>query len=191
MNLNEIINKIKEVAISQQTVSSVYDGDVYENWNSSEVTYGSVNIGIRDITYESNLCTYSFLLYYGDRLLQDKNNVNSIITDGINTLQSIINILDSLDGIYIEEDITINYTPFEQKFMDYLAGVYVTVNIQTQNTIGICGMDEYDEDNSLIDRLYELITELREKNATLVEDRDATLELLKEIYKKLTGNDYN
>ena len=29
MNVNELINKIKEVAMSQPTVYSVYDGDVY------------------------------------------------------------------------------------------------------------------------------------------------------------------
>ena len=95
MNTIEIINKIKEVALSQATVSSVYDGDVYTNWNSAEVKFASVNVGIQEISNDNNLTTYSVVLYYGDRLLQDKKNVNSIYTDGVNTLQSIVNILNT------------------------------------------------------------------------------------------------
>ena len=140
MNVNEITNKIKEIAISLETVNSVFDGDVYDNWNSSEIKYGSFNVGLQNVSNDGNLCTYTFVFYYGDRLTQDKSNVNSIYSDGVNTIQSVINVLN-----YMQFDISeqINYTPFEQKFMDYIAGVYATVNIVTSSSLGFCNMDDY------------------------------------------------
>ena len=143
MNVNEIVNIIKTTATSQRGVYSVFDGDVYENWNSKEIKYGSVNIGLERIVYNSNQIIYTFVFYYGDRLLQDKRNVNSIYSDGIRVLQSVINTLNDTEGIDIDGEIT--YTPFEQKFMDYLAGVYTTVDITCESELGLCDIDEFDE----------------------------------------------
>lgn len=142
MNVTEIINKIKAVALSQKSVESVYDGDVYENWNSAEIKYGSVNIGLQNLTYNSNLVTYTFVLYYGDRLLQDKKNVNDIYSDGVRAIQSTLNVLNTEDGIDINEEII--YNPFEQKFTDYLAGVYATVEITCESELGLCSIEEFD-----------------------------------------------
>ena len=143
MNVNELINTIKDVAISQR-VASAYDGDVYASWNSAEAKYGSVNVGLQNISYDSNLCTYTVVLYYGDRLLQDKSNVNSIYSDGLRVLQGIINALNELDGVNIEFPVL--YTPFEQQFMDYLAGVYATVDITCASELGTCDINDFGED---------------------------------------------
>ena len=35
MNVNELTHKICEIALSQDTIKSVYNGDVYDNWNSA------------------------------------------------------------------------------------------------------------------------------------------------------------
>lgn len=183
MNVNELINKVKEIALLQQTVNSVYDGDVYENWNSAEVKYASVNIGIQSISNEDNLTSYNVILYYGDRLLQDKSNVNSIYTDGTNTLQSIINILNTIDMIDIQEPIT--YTLFEQKFMDYLAGVYCQIQITTDSMIGNCSLDDYvyiDDKDKLIERLIEEINKYKTEDAELAV-------LLQEILHKIDGTE--
>ena len=99
MNVNELIHKICEIALSQDTIKSVYNGDVYDNWNSAEVNYGSLNIGLQNITYNEQLCTYSFIFYYGDRLLQDKKNINAIFTDGVNSIQAVVNLLNKEDTI--------------------------------------------------------------------------------------------
>ena len=181
MNINELIHKVKEVALSQQTVNSVYDGDVYTNWNSAEAKYASVNIGIQDISNDGNLTTYSVVLYYGDRLLQDKSNVNSVWTDGTNTLQSIINILNTIDMIDITEPVT--YTLFQQQFMDYLAGVYCQIQITTDSMIGNCSLDEYvyiDDKDALIERLIEEINKYK------TEDSELAI-LLQEILYKISG----
>lgn len=147
MNVNEIINIIKDIANEQKGVQSSFDGDVYENWNSTEIKYGSVNIGFQSLTYNGNLCTYSIVLYYGDRLQQDKANVNSIYSDGIRILQSIINELNNTEGVDIDEQII--YTPFEQKFADYLAGVYATVDISCESELGLCAIDDFDDEQSV------------------------------------------
>lgn len=156
MNVRELINKITEVANAQH-VSSVFDGDVYENWNSTEIKFGSVNIGLQDITYTANLCTYNIILYYGDRLMQDNRNVNNIYSDGVRTLQSIINELNNENNINIGELIT--YTPFQQKFMDYLAGVYCQIDIETDSELGLCSIDDMED---TIDRDYLKFTALED-----------------------------
>ena len=50
MNVNQITDKIKEIAISLETVNSVFEGDVYENWNSTEIKYGSFNVGLQNVS---------------------------------------------------------------------------------------------------------------------------------------------
>ena len=130
MSSVELMETIKRIALHQIVIQSAFDGDAYLNWNSSEIRYGSFNVSLRDITYNGNLTTYSLVLYYGDRLLQDESNANQIYTDGINALQSIINLLNRASNVEIEDDI--RYTPFIQTFADYLAGVYTTINLTTE-----------------------------------------------------------
>lgn len=181
MNTNELINKIKEIALSQQPVKSVYDGDVYENWNKANTNYGSFNIGLQNITYNGNQATYSFILYYGDRLLQDKRNSNSIYTDGVNVIQSVINILNQSYEADITDDVT--YTPFEQKFMDYLAGVYTEVKMTVDSPIGLCEMDSYEYEDDKDKLIQQLIDEINKYKA---EDAELAL-LLQEILHKVNG----
>lgn len=130
MSSVELMETIKRIALHQIVIQSAFDGDAYLNWNSSEIRYGSFNVSLRDITYNGNLTTYSLVLYYGDRLLQDGSNANQIYTDGINALQSTINLLNRASNVEIEDDI--RYTPFIQTFADYLAGVYTTINLTTE-----------------------------------------------------------
>jgi len=137
VEFTELINVIKWVAAQQNPVHSVYEGDVYENWNSAEAKYGSVNVGLQSVQSNDTLTTYRFILYYGDRLLQDKSNVNAIYADGVNVLQTIVNNLNNVHGV--EATTSVEYTPFEQQFMDYLAGVYATVDVTCESVLGTCG----------------------------------------------------
>lgn len=185
MNVNEIINSVKEVALSQAPVMTAYDGDVYENWNKAEAKYGSFNIGLKSINYNGNLVTYTFLLYYGDRLLQDKSNINNVYIDGVNVIQSVVNILNSSYKMDIDE--SVNYTPFEQQFMDYLGGVYAQVDITTDSPIGLCSMDSYeyeDDKNKLIEKLIEEINKYKAQDAQLAL-------LLQEILHKINGETFD
>lgn len=135
-NVVELMDAIKKIALFQNLVQSSFDGDVYNNWNSSEIKYASFNVGLESASYSNNLITYNLVLYYGDRLQQDKSNVNQIYTDGINSLQSVINYLNRASNIEIAGDIL--YTPFEQTFADYLAGVYTQIALTTESSLGDC-----------------------------------------------------
>lgn len=132
-----LIKVIKAIALRQLPVHSATDGDVYDNWNSpKKLKYGSVNIGLDSVSYRGQHTVYRFILYYGDRLLQDKSNANQIYADALNVLQSVVNALNTINGVDIEGPTT--YTPFEQQFMDYLAGLYVTVDILVESILGTC-----------------------------------------------------
>ena len=77
----------------------------------------------------------------------------------------------------------IDYTPFEQKFMDYIAGVYATVEITTESTLGLCSIDNYeytDDKDKLIERLIEEINKYK------ANDTELAL-LLQEILYKING----
>lgn len=125
MNMVELIKHIKEVAASLAMVQSVYSEDVYINWNSAEARFASVNVAVETVTRNSNNAEYGVVLYYADRLLQDKSNSEAVYTDAVNVLQSILNNLDEdLEVVY-----PVQYTPFSQKFADYLAGAYCRVTI--------------------------------------------------------------
>ena len=77
----------------------------------------------------------------------------------------------------------IKFIPFEQQFMDYLAGVYVQVDITTDSTLGYCSLDNYvyiDDKDKLIERLIEEINKYK------TEDAELSL-LLQEILYKING----
>ena len=67
--------------------------------------------------------------------------------------------------------------------MDYLAGVYVQVDITTDSTLGYCSLDNYvyiDDKDKLIERLIEEINKYK------TEDAELSL-LLQEILYKING----
>ena len=108
MNMVELIQHIKEVTASLPMVRSVCSEDVYLNWNSAEVKFASVNIAVETVTRNENNAEYAVVLYYADRLLQDKSNSEAVYTDAVNVLQSILNNLDEdLEVVY-----PVQYTPF-------------------------------------------------------------------------------
>lgn len=136
LEIVELMDLLKDIAIRLQPVASAFDGDVYSNWNSSEIKYGSVNFGLERVEYDIQFCKYHIIMYYGDRLLQDASNRNDIYSDGIRVLQTIINAVNMDDRLDI--DSISNYTPFEQTFADYLAGVYCRVEILAPSILGVC-----------------------------------------------------
>lgn len=138
MNQIDLINKIKDIALSTKYVNSVYDIDVYTAWNIANVRYGSVVVNIESINYdvEYSKVTYNILAYYGDRLLQDNSNVLEVQSDANNVFYYIMN------KLYNEYDINIEgvgvITPFSQKFADLLAGSYIRFSVETNCDIDNC-----------------------------------------------------
>ena len=137
MNIVQLNNFIEKIVSCTETVKSFYTNSVYECWNAEEVKYGSISFCITKTQMRERTMTYDAIIYYGDRLLEDKSNRNAIWSDAAQVIQSIIGTVNGIDG-----EITISYpynlTLFEQKFADELAGAYAEISIEVEG-IGECG----------------------------------------------------
>lgn len=178
MNVSNLFRIVKDIASKVKTVRSVYDGDVYSIWNTEEVKYASFVVGLNYASKDNNTRIYNLILYYGDRLLQDNSNRNAVVDDAMNTLQTVINKLNEYDEIECN-----SYTmrPFEQKFLDYIGGAYVEVDVYVEDELGHCDINDIvTEDEDLIEQLKQAIREYEQKDAQLSG-------LLKEILHKISG----
>ena len=138
MNQLELIKAVKEASLSLKTVHTFTNGDVYELWNNGNIKYGAVNLAIDEIRVNDDTITYSIILYFADRLLQDDENSNNIQLDGSIVLEAILSLLQDNYNIVIEKPYS--FIPFTQQFADYLGGVYVRCNITTSNSFDICSL---------------------------------------------------
>ena len=127
MNFQSFYDTIKQYALNTRTVESFYIGDVYTNWNSLNITYGSFDVNINFIRRVGNYNIVNLSLYYGNKLFNDSSNVFEIQSDGYNVIINVINHLKENFEIEDVEDVQI--FPFWQQFADILAGCYADVNI--------------------------------------------------------------
>ena len=191
MNKVELNKYIESICTQIPLVNSFYTQDVYEIWNTKEVKYGSVSFYVQSSSVGENSTTWTGLIYYADRLLEDKSNLDQIHTDAVNVITSVMN------TIYGDEDIvSINFPTnvelFEQSFVDWLAGGYATIQIETDNSINGCGFGYIKEEGGCEGAINELNKEIEEledvidgKNEIIaskdeeIEDLNITIEELK------------
>ena len=173
MTIQQILNKLNIYSQQLKFVSTVYNGDIYENLNGhTDIKYGVVNITINE-----NLQVMDIYIYYADRLLQSNSNDYEIKATAELVLTNIINYLSKLGDVY--DGYQINF--FNQQFTDNLAGGYVQIQFETTRILGDCLIDEYEDDEEkLIERLKEAIRQYEADNAELAL-------LLKEILHKISG----
>lgn len=151
MNFIQTLKKLEAYSLSLPYVNDVSIIDIYEFLNGNpNVNYACVNINIEQSTRNNNLTSYSVVLYYTDRLTEDKSNVFEIWTTAEQALNSIINYAAQIGDV--DDGWTIKY--FQQQFADYTAGGWVQFNLEVPNIIGDCLIDEYEEDLPIL-----LITE--------------------------------
>ena len=127
MNFQNFYDTVKQIALNTQKVESFYEGDVYTNWNSLNVTYGSFDVNINFIRRINNFDIVNVSFYFGDKLKNDSSNLFQVQTDGFRVIMNVINHLKDEYEIEDFEDIQIH--PFFQQFSDILAGCYCDVNI--------------------------------------------------------------
>lgn len=137
MNIVQLNNFIEKIVSCTEIVKSFYTNSVYECWNAEEVKYGSISFCITKTQMRERTMTYDAIIYYGDRLLEDKSNRNAIWSDATQVIQSIIGTVNSVDG-EISISYPYNLTLFEQKFADELAGAYAEISIEVEG-VGECG----------------------------------------------------
>ena len=127
MNFQNFYDTVKQIALNTQKVESFYEGDVYTNWNSLNVTYGSFDVNINYIRRSGGYDVVNVSFYFGDKLKNDSSNLFQVQTDGFRVIMNVINHLKENYEIEDFEDIQIH--PFFQQFSDILAGCYADLNI--------------------------------------------------------------
>ena len=127
MNFQSFYDTIKQIALNTRTVESFYIGDVYTNWNSLNIIYGSFDVNINYIRRVGNFNIVNLSLYYGAKLKNDSSNIFEVQSNGYNVIINVINHLKENFEIEDVEDVQI--FPFWQQFADVLAGCYADVNI--------------------------------------------------------------
>ena len=139
MTLFEIINKLKDIAISKPNINYVGDGDVYVLNSLPNIDYSVFFITQNDHSIYQDTITYSLNLFYIDRISDSEDNVLNIQSDGMLQLTNIINTLVFSEDVDVDGDIT--FTTFIQRFADQCAGVYCTVRFIVDNNLGTCNYE--------------------------------------------------
>ena len=138
MNVIQLYKYIGAISEQIPLVHSYSNKSVYDYWNMDEVKYGSVCFSVQNVSAGSHTTTYTGILYYGDRLMEDRSNIESVYSDATLSLQTIINTLSNSDDVEVSFPIQITY--FEQEFADQLAGAYANLTITVEG-VGQCGFD--------------------------------------------------
>lgn len=136
MTLYEIINKLKDIAISKPNINYVGDGDVYSLNSLPNIDYSVFFITQNEHSIYQDTITYNLNLFYIDRISDSEDNVLNIQSDGMLQLTNVINTLVFSEDVDVDGDI--NFVPFIQRFADNCAGVYCTVRFVVDNNLGTC-----------------------------------------------------
>ena len=154
MNLFQLIHTIKNTAGKANLVSSVKDGDVYENLNSGTQTYPVVNVTIDNITKdETGTSNVTMNIFYIDRLEDNNRNKTQVQSSAVTVLEQIMNKLEEEQAFDFTSK---TFYPFTEKFADLCAGSYVTCTLELQLDT-LCDNDSFEpktlniESNGLYD----------------------------------------
>lgn len=139
MTLFELINKLKNIAISKPNINYAGDGDVYSLNSLPNIDYSVFFITQNQHSIYQDTITYNLNLFYIDRISDSEDNTLNIQSDGMLQLTNIINTLVFTEDVDVEGDIT--FVPFIQRFADQCAGVYCTVRFVCENNIGTCSYE--------------------------------------------------
>ena len=86
MNFQNFYDTVKQIALNTQKVESFYEGDVYTNWNSLNVTYGSFDVNINYIRRSGGYDVVNVSFYFGYKLKNDSSNLFKVQTDGFRVI---------------------------------------------------------------------------------------------------------
>ena len=139
MTLIEVIDNLKQIALTQPNVRTVLEGDIYNNLNSNpSVVYSVINITQQTIREDEDNDYYTFNIFYVDRLTDDYNNKLQIQSIGKSVLSNIIRIFCDRFDIDFPDQMNIVFNSFQEKFCDLAAGQYCTLTLTIPKDL-ICG----------------------------------------------------
>lgn len=128
MTLSEVIKTMEVIASNQPSINMIVENDIFRLNEKADARYGVFAFvqGQHSAAVDSNVIDYTFTLFYVDRLLNDRSNQIEIQSVGIQTLNNIISTLDEA-GIFSEQ--TYSFQVFNQRFLDECAGVFCNVTL--------------------------------------------------------------
>lgn len=138
MSWTELAPIIEAALKATGYVNSVYEGDVYDMWNNTDVPYVSAcydEVGMPDSGSES-IDRYDVLVYVADRLEDDGSNTRHARDFSRAVLKVALAQLRRSEAVLSVGAEPLQ--PFVQKFADNLAGYYTTLSIMVRNDIENC-----------------------------------------------------
>lgn len=129
MVLQELVENIG--VLSKAYANTYITNDITKMNTQDDIIYPVIGItqNSHQIDDYGDNITYSFNIFYVDRLLDDwESNDVEIQSDGIIILNSLLRQIKNELDVDIEDK---RVTPFNQRFTDECAGVYLTCNIIT------------------------------------------------------------
>ena len=128
-NLMTLTRAIEKIGKAMPNVNTVVLSNIYQLNELPDIDY-SVFCITQDIHRQDDEYFYfNYVLYYVDRLLNDKSNQLEIQSTGIQFLSNVLNKVEDL-GLIINTDFQTSYQSFTQRFADECAGCYCNVAIQ-------------------------------------------------------------
>lgn len=136
MTLKEIIESLKDIALSKPNIRTAQEGNVYELNSAPDVEYSCFYITQQDSNVYENQIYHKLALFYIDRLTDGFDNKLQVQSDG---QRIITNIVNTVCDIYdIEVNYPLSFTSFNERFSDDCCGVFTTVTFITDNEMGYC-----------------------------------------------------
>lgn len=136
MTLQKLLNTIGFIGVQDKLVNFTgCGGSVYElndlSIHNYPILYCSPT-GTHRV--EENYTTYSIVLFYIDRLLEDNSNAVDIHSAAVEILKNIIRAIKNTDGVIgVSDEYSINLFTETEKFKDRCNGAYATVEISVVN----------------------------------------------------------
>ena len=128
MTLLETIRTMEVIASRQPSIKMIVENDIFRLNAKADARYGVFAFlqGEHSTAIDTNEITYAFTLFYVDRLKNDRSNQIEIQSVGIQTLDNILRTMDEA-GIYAYN--AYSFQVFNQRFVDDCAGVMCRVSL--------------------------------------------------------------
>lgn len=139
MTLQETIKLLEYIAINQPNLNEIVEsGDIFDlNKDEYEQKYSAFCVTQNTHTIGLEYSTYSFNLFYVDRLILDKSNKLEIQSTAVQFFQNFLKtIMEKVPALDVQNG---EVTTFTERFTAECAGAYMRLNITTTNN-SLCSM---------------------------------------------------
>lgn len=129
MTLFEAIQVLEAAATAEPAVNMIVRQDAFRLNGCPDARYGVFVWvqGLHGETPEDSHRTYTFTLFYIDRLTEDGGNLAAVQSTGVEVLSGVCR-RAAENGLFAEN---LTFQPFAQRFTDECGGVFANVTFET------------------------------------------------------------